>query len=289
MSPDALMIDQLSRKRQSRYEATNEAHSKLRAARTALRDANEVKQASYDVRSAANRDLDEAWTSYMEIKEFGTERLDEIESYKSETEEYINQCRETRNYALHRGDDELYAQAHADTQEYQSLLRTYAELRRETMAEIAAASALFREKKAYFEEMKDIARRSEEDAALRYSEYIAAEDALINAQEAYDDAAGELAATIDQVREVSTERRQFRNDLAIRAEVPVAYRDALHVTEGVDGSTHLYYGGIGRPGGEGHAHVVFNTQGVITYHRRPHSAHGSHNYTAEGFLPKGRR
>lgn len=289
VSPKQVTIDQLSQKKQARYTARSAAQDALRAARTALREANEVKQVSYAAKTAARDELSAVWESYVAIKSLNNARIEEIAAYRNETEGYIAECQEILAHARYRNDHATCQSVQEELDEYRSLLRTYTELRKQAIDEISDASALYREKREYLDKMKELMLQAEESADECARVYEVAEEHLADAESAYTNASSELDELKAQLLDASNERRRLQGQLAVRAGIPTTYRNALHVSEGVDGSTHIYYGGVDRPGGEGHGHAVFNTQGVVMYHRPPHSTHGSHNYTKRGFLPKGRR
>lgn len=82
-------------------------------------------------------------------------------------------------------------------------------------------------------------------------------------------------------------KEQFNDQLAV---VRAAKRDAIfaagvqHYGEDVlvrhqaDGKTSIYFGGVGRPDGPGHAHYVLDETGNITYRRDPFTERGPQNY-----------
>ncbi len=289
MSPKEAGIDQLYQKRQSRYLAKSAAQDALAAARTALREANEVKRVSHEAKANARDELSAVWVAYTETRTHNSARLEQIAEYKDETESYISSCRQELSLARYRNDNEACWRIQGELNEYYALLKTYAQLREEAIDEIADASALYREKREYFHKMKELAEQADESAEGQQHLYEKSEKDLAKAEAALLSASEELDSLKHQLRHESNERHRFQCELAVRAGIPDLFRNELHLSEGVDGSFHIYYGGIGQPGGEGHGHAVFNTQGAVMYHRPPHSAHGSHNYTKRGYLPRNKR
>lgn len=65
---------------------------------------------------------------------------------------------------------------------------------------------------------------------------------------------------------------------ARRAGVPSQYFDNLRVTMHSNGSTGIYFGGIGGATGPEHGHYVLDETGELYYTRLPFGAHGAHNF-----------
>lgn len=77
----------------------------------------------------------------------------------------------------------------------------------------------------------------------------------------------------DRKRQLSTERR----DTAVRAGTPRQYWDNVKVVEEASGNTSVYFGGVGKPDGPGHAHYVVDRFGNLTWRREPNESRGRHN------------
>jgi hypothetical protein len=61
--------------------------------------------------------------------------------------------------------------------------------------------------------------------------------------------------------------------------VPLQYRDNVWVSRDTDGNYNIYFGGVGKPDGDGHGHYVMTTFGEVTYRRERDSEHGAQNFT----------
>ncbi len=91
----------------------------------------------------------------------------------------------------------------------------------------------------------------------------------------------------DVKRDFDLAREQFNDQLAV---VRAARMDAIFaagvqhyghevlVKHEADGKTSVYFGGVDRPDGEGHAHYVLDEAGNITYRRDPFSSRGPQNF-----------
>lgn len=81
-----------------------------------------------------------------------------------------------------------------------------------------------------------------------------------------------------QLEAAALQRREEDRLIALQAGVPARYLDNIQVVHKDDGTTHIYFGGIGNPGGPYHGHYVLNADGVLEYARLPYAAGGGHNY-----------
>jgi len=77
----------------------------------------------------------------------------------------------------------------------------------------------------------------------------------------------------DRKRQLSTKRR----DTAVKAGTPRQYWDSVKVVEETSGNTSVYFGGVGKPDGVGHAHYVVDRFGNLTWRREPNESRGRHN------------
>ncbi len=80
------------------------------------------------------------------------------------------------------------------------------------------------------------------------------------------------------LEEATAELRRITDELARAAGVPRRYVGNVRVRhKSSDGTSHLYFGGEGGPGGKGHAHYVINERGYMSYRREPGQPHGRRN------------
>lgn len=71
-------------------------------------------------------------------------------------------------------------------------------------------------------------------------------------------------------------RQAAKQDAAFRAGVQHHGDDVKVVHK--DGKSHVYFGGVGEPDGEGHAHYVLDEFGNIEYRRDPFADRGPQNF-----------
>lgn len=83
---------------------------------------------------------------------------------------------------------------------------------------------------------------------------------------------------LTQVKAEHQRVKEERKALAHQAGIPLQYLNNVWVTQKTDGTTHIYFGGVGKPAGPGHGHYVMDKRGIVTYQREPLAEHGSHNY-----------
>lgn len=83
--------------------------------------------------------------------------------------------------------------------------------------------------------------------------------------------------------QLAKERFDDRKAVIAAANQDAAFRAGVHQGHDVKvvhkgDKTHVYFGGIGEPDGQGHAHYVLDSFGNIEYRRDPFQEHGGHNF-----------
>lgn len=141
-------------------------------------------------------------------------------------------------------------------------------------------SRLRRERRIYIRRIN--AARQAFDAARQ--QFYAVREALRTAKMLYRDGDG---LSLFRYSRSTAQRlcRQITCDKRYRmrqAGVPRQFVNAVRISKNADETMHLYFGGIGAPGGKGHAHYVIDPQGVLLYKRDPSAARGLQNFTWEG-------
>jgi hypothetical protein len=85
----------------------------------------------------------------------------------------------------------------------------------------------------------------------------------------------------DHAKERFNDRKAELHAQKIRAAnlagVPYHFGDDVKVVQEAGGITSIYFGGRGKPDGNGHAHYVLDQFGYISYHRDPGEARGPQN------------
>ena len=132
-------------------------------------------------------------------------------------------------------------------------------------ARIPACQEAFAAAKRTFDAAKDEHRRAQEN--------------FKRAKEVFDQASKAFKARLEVVRSHSKKRQDDKKSIAKKAGVPYQYQDKVWVSKDRDGSTNIYFGGVGKPDGPGHGHYVMDSSGKVTYKREPFDDHGGQNFT----------
>jgi hypothetical protein len=177
----------------------------------------------------------------------------------------------------------MYAdQGHA----YKAESQGYVQERRDLVQQIRDARERHEATRPAFERAKNNFEhwRSQRDRANQQyqqvrKEFFAARDEHKAAKDAFE-------ARLAAVRAERDRRRSDRRSVAERAGVPLQYRDNVWVSRDTDGNYNIYFGGVGKPDGDGHGHYVMDRNGNVTYQREPFDPHGAHNFTNEELLIK---
>ncbi len=97
------------------------------------------------------------------------------------------------------------------------------------------------------------------------------------ARDIYKDKKHEHRLAKERFDDRKAELEGARRDSAIRAGVPAHYGDEVKVVNEPGGNTSVYFGGVGKPDGPGHAHYVVDQFGNLTWRREPFEDRGPHN------------
>lgn len=80
-------------------------------------------------------------------------------------------------------------------------------------------------------------------------------------------------ARLKKVKAESKNRREEKKTIAAKAGVPYQYRNNVWISEQLDGTINIYFGGAGRPNGPGYGHYIVDRNGEVMYCQDP-TAHG---------------
>lgn len=176
--------------------------------------------------------------------------------------------------------DGAAARSHADDgHAFKAEARRCVEERRRLVAEIRAARDRHAGPKADFQRAKADFTAAKQRFDQAKAEHERAKDEFQRAKREFDAARQAFKARLDKVRAERNRRREDDRDIALKAGVPIRYIDDIKVVRQPDGNVSIYFGGIGKPDGTGHAHYVVDGRGNVTYLRKVGSPYGSQNFT----------
>lgn len=264
--------DNAFQRKQSAYQAQQQAWDRRSAARDELNRAHEAKQNAYAHQEAT-------WQEVDRVRSYNGPRIDSLNSMQETA--YQNMVRAFDNASsAHDSRDGAGAKSYAEQgHAYKAEAQRYVAERRQLVEEIRRARDAHNATKPAFQQAKanfDSAKRAHEQAKANHER---AQAEFKRAKEEFDKASKAFKDRLQAVRDESAKRKSDKRSVAEKAGVPYQYRDNVWVSTDSSGNTNIYFGGAGSPDGPGHGHYVLNRSGEVTYRRDPYDAHGSHNFT----------
>jgi hypothetical protein len=259
-------------RKQDAFKAQDAAWQRRRQAGDALNRAHEAKQRAY-------ADQDGTWQEFERVRSSNGPRIDSLNSQQERAFQNMKSAFDDASSAHSRGDGASASSYASRGHEYKSESQGYVLQRRQLVEEIRSARARHEASKPAFQHAKDeftAAKRAFDSAKVDHER---AQAEFKRAKQAFDEASRAFKQRLEKVRAESKQRKDDKRAIAERAGVPYQYLDNLWVTKDTNGSTNIYFGGVGTPNGPGHGHYVIDRSGTVTYKRDPFDEHGGHNFT----------
>ncbi len=259
-------------RKQDAYQAQQRAWDKRSVARDVMNRAHEAKQRAYT-------EQERTWQYYQSVRSANGPRIDSLNAQQERAYQNMRQAFDNASSAHDRRDG-ASARMYADEgHRHKAESQGYVAERRRLVEEIRSARATHEASKPAFQRAKDEfnATKREFDAAKAEHERTQAE--FQRAKEAFDGAAKAFRARLELVKAEGKKRRDDKRSIAEKAGVPYQYHDDIWISKGSDGTTNIYFGGVGKPNGPGHGHYVMDAKGTVTYKRDPFDPHGAQNFT----------
>jgi len=258
-------------RKQSSWEAQDQAWKRCEAAKSALEQTYQNKQSAYASQESS-------WQAYLSVKNANGPRIDSLNAQQEAAYQSMVSAFNSASSAHDMRDGasaKMYAnEGHAKKAEAQG----YVAERRRLVAEIRAArerheatKPAFQGAKAHFGQVKNEFDRAKEEYRQKQAKFQEDKAAFEKAKDAFQ-------KRLEAVQAQSKQRNDEKRVLAEKAGVPLQYRDNVYVTRKPDGSVNIYFGGMGSPDGPGHGHYVLDGSSQLTYSRDPYDQHGAHNY-----------
>lgn len=145
-----------------------------------------------------------------------------------------------------------------------------------------AMNRAYRYKQAAWQRQDNAWQRLQKDAsASNRAAHKQAVAEFHKAKTEFDQAKQRFDEKLTQIKTEHQRLKEERRALARQAGVPLQYLNNVWVTPKTDGTTHIYFGGVGKPAGPGHGHYVMDKRGTLTYQREPFTPHGTQNYRSK--------
>jgi hypothetical protein len=193
---------------------------------------------AWEAMQYAKQEHDNAWDESQRLQDRYGDRIKSLKDQHDRMYQEMGQAFSDASSAFSRGDHEEAARCSARGRELKAAMAELPPQWRSMIAELQPAQARWKA-------ARDVYRDKKHEFQL--------------AKERFDDHKAEIEGA--------------RRDAALRAEVPAHYGHDVKVVNEPDGSTSIYFGGIGEPDGEGHGHYVLDQFGNITHRREPFQPH----------------
>lgn len=263
--------------KQKAYDSQDSAWKTRSAAKEALSRAYDEKQRAYEAQNSA-------WNDYQSVRSRLSSRIDSLKAQQEQAFQNMKRAFDNASSA-HSRKDGASARRYADEgHSYKAEAQRCTAERRLLVDQIRAAKAELERYKSPFQSAKvrfDEAKRAFDKAKEKHEK---AKDEFQRAKAEFDKAKTAFKSRLDKVKAESARRREDRKSIAVRAGVPHRYVDNVWVRQDSEGNYNIYFGGVGKPDGEGHGHYVLSTTGKVTYKRDPFDPHGSHNFQRDSAL-----
>jgi hypothetical protein len=197
---------------------------------------------AWEAKEYAKREHDQAWDEVQSTQSSYGWRIEQLTRDHDRAFEDMKSAFEDASNAFTRGDHDEAAHCSARGRELRDSLSGYVS-----------------ERRGYIDECKRAQARHKA------------------AREVYQDKKHEFMLAKERFDDHKAMREAAKQDKLLAAGLQHYGHDVL-VKHEEDGSTSIYFGGIGRPDGEGHAHYVVDRFGNITYRRDPFSERGPQNF-----------
>jgi hypothetical protein len=263
--------DSSFQRKQTAYQAQDQAWIRRSAARDALARAHDEKQRAYDVQNAA-------WQDYQRLRANNGPRIDSLNSQQETAYENMKSAFD-RASSAHDARDGLSARTYADQgHAYKAESQGYVTERRRLVQEIRDAKERHEATRPAFQRAKD-----QFDAAKRTYDAAKADHerkqvTFKRAKADFDQAATAFRKRLDVVKVANTRKKDDKRAIAQRAGVPHRYLDNVWLSTQSDGMINIYFGGVGTPNGLGHGHYVMDQHDRVVYKREPFDPHGAQNF-----------
>lgn len=258
-------------RKQDAYKAQDSAWQERSKARDILNRAHENKQRAYAAQ-------DSSWQDYQRVRSSNGPRIDLLNAQQECAFENMKSAFDSASSAHDRRDGAAASSYAAQGHAYKAESQGYVAERRRLVQEIRDARERHESTKPAFERAKEefnAVKRVSDQAKAKHE---SAQEKFKSAKAAFDKAATAFKTRLEKVRAESTKRKDDKRSMAEKAGVPLQYRDNVWISKGAEGTTNIYFGGVGKPNGPGHGHYSMDRSGKVTYRRDPHNSHGAQNF-----------
>lgn len=277
MAKDA-ELDRLKAEKDLAFQRKQDAYQAQQCAWEERSSAREEMNRAFDAKQRAYVEQERAWWEYQNARTHNGPRIDSLNAKQEKAYQNMIRAFDNASSAHERGDDSGAASCAARGHRYEQKSKGYVTERRRLVEEIRSARGLRDKTKAELQQAKDEFSRCRDiyDSARADNERAVFE--FKRAKQEFDLSAEAFRERLEKVKTEGQKRREDKKSIAAKAGVPLQYRDNVWVSTDRDGNTNIYFGGVGKPNGQGHGHYVMDRNDNVTYRRDPFDPHGRQNF-----------
>lgn len=264
--------DQAFQRKQEAFQAQQRAWEKGSSARDAMNRAFEVRDRAYNAQQSA-------WQDYQRVKSSNGPRIDSLNSQQESAFQNMKRAYDNASSAYSRQDGASASSYAAEGRGHKEEAQRCVAERRQLVGEIRSARSKLEPYQREFQHAKDEFFRTKSAFETAKSEHERAQAEFKRRKAEFDQAVKAFQDRLTKVKAENKKRSDDKRSIAEKAGVPHQYRDKVWVSKQPDGTTNIYFGGVGKPNGLGHGHYVMDRSGKVTYRRDPFDPHGKQNFT----------
>jgi hypothetical protein len=259
-------------RKQTAHQAQQHAWDAKTTAREALNRAHEAKQRAYT-------EQDETWQDCQRVRSSNGPRIEQLNTQQERAFENMKNAFDSASSAHDRRDGASASSYASQGHAYKAESQGYVAERRQLVEGIRTARAKHEASKPAFQRAKEDFNSAKNTFDAAKANHDRAQVEFKRAKAEFDQAAKSFKTRLDLVKAQNARKASDKRSIAERAGVPYQYLDKVYVSKDTNGSTNIYFGGMGDPNGPGHGHYVMDRNGNITYRREPYEEHGGKNFT----------
>lgn len=259
-------------RKQNAYQAQQRAWEKRSSAREAMNRAFEAKQRAYAAQ-------DSTWQDLQRMRDSYGPRIERLNGLQEAAFQNMKRAFDSASSAHDRRDGAGAASYAAEGHRYKAESQGYVCERRGLVGELRSAKERHDATKPAFQRAKDDFNSAKRAFDSAKAEHERVRGEFQRAKADFDSCAKAFRSRLEKVKAEGQKRREDKKSIAAKAGVPHQYHDNLWVSTDSNGSTNIYFGGVGKPNGPGHGHYVMDHSGKVTYKRDPFDPHGAQNFT----------
>ena len=259
-------------RKQDAYKVQQSAWERLNSAREAMNRAFEAKQRAYETQEST-------WQALQRLRDSYGPRIEQCNRDQETAFQNMGRAFDNASSAYSSRNGAMAASYAADGHRYKAEAQGHVAERRRLVGELREAKDRHDNTKPAFQHAKvefTTAKREFEQARDAHN---GAKQKFQEAKAAFDKASTAFRTRLEKVKADNASRNDDRREIARKAGVPTQYLDSIWVSPNGKGGHNIYFGGVGRPNGPGHAHYVIDSSANVTYRRYPFDPHGAHNFT----------